>query len=159
MFKVGDLAVYPAQGVCIIEAIEAQDVMGMKHEVYVLRIVDTDMRIMVPLGNVDQVGLRVPTDQADIDRVFAVLEDRQPQQKMASWSRRQRVYNEKIKTGALNEVAEVMRELCEIRIGKDLSYGEKKVLELTERLLVKEVAAVKNIGEDQVRQRLDRIFH
>ena len=159
MFKVGDLAVYPAQGVGVIESIDCQEIMGQEHKVYVLRIVDTDMKIMVPVNNVKTVGLRNLVDQSKIDDIYHVLEAKPDGGKMASWSRRQRVYNEKIKTGDLLEVAEVLRELCQISNDKELSYGEKKVLELTRRLLIKEMAVAQNTDEEKVNQRLDKIFH
>jgi CarD family transcriptional regulator len=77
---------------------------------------------------------------------------------IASWSRRQREYNDKIKTGDLVEVAEVLRELYAIREGKELSYGEKKVLELARKLLVKEVALAEGAEEDAVTARVENIF-
>ncbi len=159
MFKVGDLAVYPAQGVGVIESIDSQEIMGQEHRVYVLRIVDTDMKIMVPINNAEVVGLRGLVDKKVVDDVYSLLEEKPDGGKVASWSRRQRVYNEKIKTGDLMEVAEVLRELCQISSDKELSYGEKKVLELTRRLLVKEMAVADNTDEDNVNKRLEGIFH
>lgn len=159
MFKVGDMAVYPAQGVGVIESIDKQEIMGQDHEVYVLRIVDTDMRIMVPINNVAAVGLRSPGDKSVYNTVLDVLKERPEEGKVASWSRRQRVYNDKIKTGDLLEVAEVLRELYIIAGGKELSYGEKKVLELTRRLLIKELAVAGGTDEANINERLETIFH
>ena len=79
--------------------------------------------------------------------------------KIASWSRRQREYSEKIKSGDLFEVAEVLRELYQIKEDKELSYGEKKFLEQARRLVVKEVAMVEGGKEEQVVARLEGIFH
>ncbi len=160
MFKVGDRAVYPTQGVGVIEAIEAREFGGEKNEFYVLRIVDSDMTIMVPVGNVRQVGLRTLIAQERIPSIYDVLEEKQEDGggAMASWSRRQRDYNEKIKSGDLFEVAHVLRELYLIKEGKELSYGEKKVLDLARRLLVKELALAEGRDEDQVAARVERIF-
>lgn len=159
MYKIGDMAVYPTQGVGVIEAIEAKEFAGEKHEFYILRIVDSDMTIMVPVGNVLQVGMRSLIDKERVDAVYGILEEKQESgQAVASWSRRQREYNEKIKSGDLFEVAEVLRELYLIKEGKELSYGEKKVLEQARKLLVKEVALVEGAEEDRVVEKVESIF-
>jgi len=159
MFKIGDMAVYPAQGVGVIEAIESREYAGQKNEFYVLRIVDSDMTIMVPIGNVVQVGMRCLIEKGNVDTIYDILEEkRNVGQAFGSWSRRQREYNEKIKSGDLREVAEVLRELYIIRGEKELSYGEKKVLELARKLLVKEVALAEGALEEQIVERVEKIF-
>jgi len=159
MFKVGDKAVYPAQGVGVIEAIEAKEFSGQKHEFYVLRIVDSDMLIMVPVSNAGNVGLRGLIGKDQIPSLYDVLGDKQTDASGGvSWSRRQREYNEKIKSGDLFEVAEVLRELYLIKEGKELSYGEKKVLELARKLLVKEIALAEGAEENLVVERLENCF-
>ena len=159
MFKVGDRAVYPTQGLGVIEAIEAREFSGVRNQFYVLRIVDSDMTIMVPVANAEQVGLRTVIEQERISSIYTMLEEkRENGGAVASWSRRQREYNEKIKSGDLLEVAQVLRELYLIKEGKDLSYGEKKVLDLARRLLVKELAFAEGRDEDQVAERVESIF-
>lgn len=158
-FKVGDLAVYPTQGVGVIEAIESRDVGGGKQDFYILRIVDGDMKIMVPITNAATVGMRSPILKKEVSSVYGLLEERKDLGKIASWSRRQREYSEKIKSGDLFEVAEVLRELYQIKEDKELSYGEKKFLEQARRLVVKEVAMVEGGEEEQVVARLEGIFH
>jgi CarD family transcriptional regulator len=159
MFKVGDRAVYPTQGVGVIEAIEAKEFSGEKNEFYVLRIVDSDMTIMVPVSNARQVGLRTLIEKDRISSVYGILKEKPSNGgAVASWSRRQREYNEKIKSGDLLEVAEVLRELYLIKEAKELSYGEKKVLDLARRLLVKELALAEGREEEQVVERVEKIF-
>lgn len=156
-FKIGDRAVYPAQGVGVIEAIESREYAGEENEFYVLRIVDSDMTIMVPVTNVSQVGLRGLINKKQVASVYELLEGR-PEEvagALASWSRRQREYNEKIKSGDLLEVADVLRELYIIKEGKELSYGEKKVLELARKLLISEMALAEGKAEDKIAQRVD----
>ena len=156
MFKIGDRAVYPAQGVGVVESIEAREFGGQSHRFYILRIIDNDMTIMVPVDNAQQVGLRTLISKDKIESIYNVLSEKQSSgQAIASWSRRQREYNDKIKTGNPVEVAEVLRELYQIREGKELSYGEKKVMELARRLLVKELAIAEGIGEEAVTKRLE----
>lgn len=158
MFKVGDKAVYPAQGVGVIEAIESREFSGMKQEFYVLRIVDSDMTIMIPVTNADHVGMRCLIEKERVSSIYDILEEKQDDAPVASWSRRQREYNEKIKSGDLFEVAEVLRELYLIREDKELSYGEKKVLELARKLLVKELALAGEECEESVVERVENIF-
>ena len=159
MFKIGDMAVYPTQGVGVIEDIETREYSGHEQKFYNLRIVDSDMKILVPVSNVDNVGMRRLIDQQRITGVFAALAEPSPGGKIASWSRRQREYNDKLKTGDLLEVAQVLRDLYQIGTGKELSYGEKKVLEQARKLLVTEVALAEGAKEDQVVRRLENIFH
>ncbi|MEZ4484489.1 MAG: CarD family transcriptional regulator [Syntrophotaleaceae bacterium] len=160
MFKVGDMAVYPTQGVGVIEAIESKEFVGEKHDFYVLRILDSDMTIMIPVNNTDSVGMRTLIDKERVARIYDVFNDKSEEgQAIASWSRRQRGYNEKIKSGDLFEVAEVLRDLYQIKEAKELSYGEKKVLELARKLLVKELALAAGTEEDQVVERVESFFH
>ncbi len=160
MFKVGDLAVYPTQGVGVIESIESKEFVGEKHDFYVLRILDSDMTIMIPVNNTVSVGMRTLIDKERVARIYDVLNDKSEiEQVIASWSRRQRGYNEKIKSGDLFEVAEVLRDLYQIKVSKELSYGEKKVLELARKLLVKEVALAAGTEEEQVVEQVESFFH
>ena len=159
MFKIGDMAVYPTQWVGVIESIEAKEFGGERQEFYVLRIVDSDMKIMVPITNADLVGMRCLIAKDRVATVFDILEEKDLEdQAVASWSRRQREYNEKIKSGDLLEVARVLRELYLIKEGKELSYGEKKVLELARKLLVKEIALAEGAKEEQIVERVESIF-
>lgn len=159
MFKIGDMAVYPTQGVGVIEDIESREFSGHSQKFYILRLVDSDMKIMIPVGNASHVGMRRLIDQKLITDVFDALSEPTDNGKIASWSRRQREYNDKLKTGDLIEVAEVLRDLYQISTAKELSYGEKKVLEQARKLLVTEVALAEGAKEDQVTKRLENIFH
>ena len=158
MFKVGDQAVYPAQGVGIVEAIESRQLCGQTHNYYILRIIDNDMTIMVPVANASQVGLRRLISRDNVPLVYDLLgEKRVGNLTISSWSRRQREYHEKIKTNTPLEVAHVLRELYLIREAKELSYGEKKVLDLARRLLVKELALAEGVAEETVCRRLESV--
>jgi CarD family transcriptional regulator len=159
LFKIGDMAVYPTQGVGVIEDIESREFSGQSQKFYILRLVDSDMKIMVPVGNASNVGMRRLIDQKLITDVFDALSEPTDNGKIASWSRRQREYQDKLKTGDLIEVAEVLRDLYQIRTEKELSYGEKKVLEQARKLLVTEVALAEGEKQDQVVKRLEKIFH
>ena len=158
MFQVGDLAVYPAHGVGIIEKIESQEISGCKQDFYVMRILDNNMLIMIPTANVDHVGLRDIIAKTELPKLFSILKKRDVVLDSQTWNRRYRDYMEKIKTGSVFEVAEVYRDLLILRYDKELSFGERKMLDTARTLLVKEISLAKEITETQVESDLDQIF-
>jgi CarD family transcriptional regulator len=158
MFSVGDLAVYPAHGVGIIEKIESQEISGCQQDFYVMRILDNNMIIMIPTTNVDNVGLREIIEHTEVPRLISILKKRDVPLDNQTWNRRYREYMEKIKTGSVFEVAEVYRDLLILKLEKDLSFGERKMLDTARTLLVKEISLAKNVGEEQIEKDLDKIF-
>jgi CarD family transcriptional regulator len=158
MFNVGDLAVYPAHGVGVIERIESQEISGCAQDFYVMRILENGMIIMIPTQNVDNVGLREIIGQSEVTKLFSILKKRDIPIDNQTWNRRYREYMEKIKTGSAFEVAEVYRDLLMLKLEKELSFGERKMLDTARNLLVKEISIAKKIGEEQVEKDLDKIF-
>jgi len=158
VFEVGDLAVYPAHGVGVIEKIESQEISGCRQDFYVMRILDNNMIIMIPTTNVDSVGLRDVIGRTELPKLFSILKKRNVPLDNQTWNRRYREYMEKIKTGSVFEVAEVYRDLLILRLDKELSFGERKMLDTARNLLVKEISLAKEIGEPQVEKDLDKIF-
>ncbi|MBW1722974.1 MAG: CarD family transcriptional regulator [Deltaproteobacteria bacterium] len=158
MFKIGDLAVYPAHGVGVIEKIETQEISGCSQDFYVMRILDNDMIIMIPTQNVDNVGLRELIGQSEVPKLYSILKKRDVSIDNQTWNRRYREYMEKIKTGSVFEVAEVYRDLLMLKVEKELSFGERKMLDTARNLLVKEISLAKNVKEEQIEKDLDRIF-
>jgi CarD family transcriptional regulator len=158
MFKVGDLAVYPAHGVGLIEKIETQEISGCRQDFYVMRILDNDMIIMIPTNNVENVGLREIIEHAEVATLYSILKKRDVPIDNQTWNRRYREYMDKIKTGSVFEVAEVYRDLLILKVEKDLSFGERKMLDTARNLLVKEISLAKKVGEEQVEEELDKMF-
>jgi len=158
MFKVNDLAVYPAHGVGRIERIESQEISGFRQDFYVMRILDNSMIIMIPTKNVNNVGLREIIGQTEVPRLYSILRRRDAPIDNQTWNRRYREYMEKIKTGSVFEVAEVYRDLLMLKLEKELSFGERKMLDTARNLLVKEISLARNVGEEQVEQDLDQMF-
>ena len=158
MFKVGDLAVYPAHGVGLIERIETQEISGCRQDFYVMRILDNDMIIMIPTNNVENVGLRDIIEHTEVATLYSILKKRDVPIDNQTWNRRYREYMDKIKTGSVFEVAEVYRDLLILKVEKDLSFGERKMLDTARNLLVKEISLAKKVGEEQVKEELDKIF-
>jgi CarD family transcriptional regulator len=157
-FKEGDLAVYPAHGVGVIEKIETQEISGCRQDFYVMRILENDMIIMIPTKNVDSVGLREIIGQNDVPKLYSILRKRDVAIDNQTWNRRYREYMDKIKTGSVFEVAEVYRDLLRLKLDKELSFGERKMLDTARALLVKEISLAKQVGEEQIEQDLDKIF-
>jgi len=158
MFKVGDLAVYPAHGVGVIESIESKLISGTKLDFYIMRILDNEMIIMIPLDNVTSVGLRQVIDAKQVPKIFDILREREIIPDNQTWNRRYREYMEKIKTGSVYELAEVMRDLFILREDKELSFGERKMLDTARSLLVKEISIAKDLDESQVEEDIHTIF-
>ncbi len=158
MFVQGDMAVYPAHGVGMIEAIETKSIGGIDQSFYVMRILKTDMTIMIPTANSRNVGLRSIISQEEVDQVLLILQERDVELTTQTWNRRYREYMDKIKTGSAFEVAEVLRDLFLLRGDKDLSYGERKMMDTAMGLLVKEISLARKVEEAAVVAQIEQIF-
>ena len=128
-FKVGDKAVYPAQGVAEVIRIEEKDIAGSRQKFYVLRILDTDRKILVPVANAGAVGLRQVISEMEIREIFDILRERTIAFDNQTWNRRYRGFMDKIKTGSIYDVAEVLRDLYRLKTDKQLSFGERRMLD------------------------------
>ena len=157
-FIVGDKAVYPAQGVAEVVGIDSKEIAGTELKFYVLRVLDSDKKIMIPVGKVDDVGLRKIMSQKELDEVYDILRERDVDLNTQTWNRRYRAYVEKIQTGSPFEIAEVLRDLNLLKFHKTLSFGERKMLDTAKRLLVQEVAIAKDATEDSIGEEIDHIF-
>ena len=158
-FQVGDLAVYPAHGVGEIMAIESRVVNGEKHDFYIMKVIENGMKIMIPTNNVDSVGLRDVINKKEIPKVYAVMKSRK--EALAdnqTWNRRYREYMDKIKTGSLYDVAEVFRDLFLLKLTKDLSFGERKLYDTAQILLVRELSTAKKTDEDTIISEIESLF-
>lgn len=139
-------------------AVEERAIGGMTTSVYILRMLDTGMKIMVPTTNADAVGLRDLITPKQIKEVMAILKSRDIPRDTQTWNRRHREYMEKIKTGSVYEIAEVLHDLWMLRTTKELSFGERKMLDTARGLLVKELAIAKGVTDAQVTAELESIF-
>ncbi|HFQ79768.1 MAG TPA: CarD family transcriptional regulator [Desulfobacterales bacterium] len=157
-FDVGDMAVYPAHGVGQIEAIETRDVGELQQVFYVIRIVDTNMVVMVPTTSSSHVGLRSIINADEVDNVYSILREKDVVITARPWNQRYREYMEKIKTGSVYEIAEVLRDLYALQEDKTLSFGERKMMDTAQSLLVKEISIADQINEEAVSERITHIF-
>lgn len=157
-FKPGDKAVYPAHGVGEVKAIEIREISGNKQTFYILKILDNGMTIMVPTQNVHSVGLREIIDEDQVEEVYEILRERDVTIDNQTWNRRYREYMDKIKTGSVYEIAEVMRDLSMLKFDKELSFGERKMLDTARSLLTKELAIAQECSEEEVLKEIQKIF-
>lgn len=157
-FNIGDKAVYPGHGVAEVTGLERREIAGSAMEFYVLRVLENDMKVMVPKSNANAVGLRQIVGAQQIKEVYGVLSRRGEKISTATWNRRYREYMEKIKTGSLMEIAAVLRDLCILRSDKDLSFGERKMLDTARTLLVQELALAKGVENSDIVRELDEMF-
>ena len=158
MFKIGDKVVYPAHGVGQIESISSQVISGTEKKFYMLRILDSDMKIMIPIDNVQSVGLRRIINKQMVTQVYKVLRQKKVEADQQTWNRRYREYTEKIKTGSVLEIAKVLRDLFVLKGDKELSFGERKMLDTARNLLVKELSIARSHSEEKIMEELRHIL-
>ncbi len=158
MFHIGDKAVYPGHGVAEIMGVESREISGRKQTFYILKALDNGMKIMIPTSNVGTVGLREVISEDEVEEVYDILRSRDVSVEGQTWNRRYREYMEKIKTGSIFEIAEVLRDLLRLKFDKDLSFGERKMLDTARSLLVKELAVARGIKEEKIEKELETIF-
>lgn len=157
MFKIGDKVVYPMHGAGVIESIEEKEVLGEKRQYYILQLPVGDMKVMIPINNGEGVGLREVIDWEGVERVLHIL--RQQCSAMSpNWNRRYRANLEKIKSGNIYEVAEVVRNLMKRDREKGLSSGERKMLENARQILISELVLATELEEEKAQSLLDGAF-
>lgn len=157
MYKIGDKVVYPMHGAGIIEAIEEKEVLDEKRRYYIMAMPIGDMKVMIPMDSVADIGVRQIISEAEADEVVKVLKG--DKTKMSSnWNRRYRANMEKIKSGDIYAVAEVVRNLTLRDQEKGLSAGERKMLDVARQILISELVLVKGSTEEEVDQQLASYF-
>lgn len=164
MFKLNDKVVYPGHGVAVVKEITEKQVGSNKITFFKLVFTYKDMTILVPIYNIATIGIRQPSDKDTIQKVAKELLQR-PERKLESidftpsgWNKRNKEYQQKIQSGLLIEIAKIYRDLMYVSQQKDLSFGERTLLQTTEDLLVQELQAVKNIEKEVIIQEIRMPF-
>lgn len=156
MFKIGDKIVYPMHGAGTIEAIEQKEMLGDEKDYYVIKMPIGDMKLMVPTDKADDIGVReVSSKNISVD-VFAILE--QPKDKYVhdvNWSKRYNMNVEKIKSGEILEVAEVVRDLSHRHMERGLSIGEKKMLSTAKDILISEMVLSEGMSHEVLDDKIE----
>lgn len=158
MFNVGDKVVYPMHGAGVIEAIEEKEILGARKKYYVMKLPVGEMKVMIPMDSILRVGLREVVDKGVVEQVLLVLQDHQSEVS-ANWNRRYRDHLEKIKSGKILDVAEVVRNLMLRDREKGLSTGERKMLESAKQILVSELILVQGVDREEIMHLLEDIFN
>ena len=157
MFNIGDPVVYPMHGAGVIENIEDRQVLGETRSYYIIRISRGNMQVMVPVNGSDKVGLRAVVRPDELDAVYDVLRaESTPMDD--NWNRRNRENMDKLKTGALPQVAEVIRNLVRVDRVKKLSTGEKKMLSNSKLILASEMVVSLGISEEEALKKIDNLI-
>ena len=160
MFSVGELVVYPAQGVGKVEAIEEQEIGGVKTQLYIVRILSNNVTLMVPTVNVNSVGLRPVYNKEEGEAILEFLKDRSDFKGYSgqNWNRRYREYSEKLKSKELKDVAYVLKELYLISKDKELSFGERRLLEQAMGLISMELSYALGVTQSEAKRKVEELF-
>ncbi|MDQ3985098.1 MAG: CarD family transcriptional regulator [Actinomycetota bacterium] len=157
-FEIGDKVVYPHHGAAVIEKVEERDLLGEKREYFILKLAYGELTLMVPTDSTEDVGLRQVTPAREMPKVFKVLKKNEPPQNTTNWSRRFKANVEKLKSGDIYQVADVVRTLHQRDKEKGLSAGEKRMLNKARQILVSELTFSKNCNEDEAEKLLDEVL-
>ena len=158
MFKIGDKVVYPMHGAGIIEQIEEKEILGEKRKYYVMRMPIGDMKVMIPVDNIEEIGIREIINDEDMGKVLTILrgdKTKMPQ----NWNRRYRMNMEKIKSGDIFEIASVVRNLMLRDAEKTLSTGERKMLNNAKQMLVSEIVLVSDTDQEETEKLIDEAIN
>ncbi|MCF4007162.1 CarD family transcriptional regulator [Corynebacterium uropygiale] len=147
-FKVGDTVVYPHHGAAVIEAIETRELKGEELEFLVLQILQSDLVVRVPSKNAELVGVRDVVGDEGLRKVFSVLRETDVEE-AGNWSRRYKANQERLASGDVNKVAEVVRDLWRRDQDRGLSAGEKRMLAKARQILVGELALAETVDDEK----------
>jgi len=154
-FKVGDRVVYPHHGAAVIEKKEMREAFGEKQEYLILKVANGDLTLAVPSAKAEDVGMRPPISAEDIDDLFQLL-GKKDVREPTNWSRRFKNHQEKLKSGDVYQVAEVVRNLALRESTKGLSAGEKSMLVRARGILVSELSFALDVSEDEALEKLEQ---
>lgn len=157
IFNIGEKVVHPAHGVGIVQDIHSMVVSGCEQKFYQIMIIDSNMKVKVPVSQVTIVGLRKVIGSSIVPQIIDILKERIVVVNSQTWNRRYREYNQKLKTGSLFEIAKVVRDLSTLRSNKELSYGERTMLDLAKSRLVKEISIAVSRSEDVVLSEINSV--
>ncbi len=157
MYNVGDHVVYPMHGAGVIVAIEEREVLGEKQKYYIMALPIGDMKVMIPMSSVNELGLRQVVGDEEVRRVYHILQGEKTAMS-TNWNRRYRANMEKIKSGDIFEVAEVVRNLTIRERDKGLSTGEKKMLDTARQILISELVIAQDSTEEEIVEMISGFF-
>lgn len=148
LFQVGDYIVYPMQGAGVIESIEEKEVLGEKHQYYVIKMPISKMQVMIPIGKEKKSRIRLVSDIPTLENVLRIFQHGQTDTNL-SMKERYKINSEKLKTGNIKDGAEVVRDLMRINKNKALNSSEKQMLESARKIFISELGLIKGLTENQ----------
>ncbi|HEX7453075.1 MAG TPA: CarD family transcriptional regulator [Polyangiaceae bacterium] len=157
-FKAGDMAVHPAHGVGEVEQLEDRDLGGRKTTCYVIKIKDSGLKVMVPTEAAARVGLRPVMKKKEAQNILEILKAPEVAVDLQPWNRRFRAYTEMLKSGLPSEIAKVLRDMYRLKFDKDLSFGERRLLDQARSLLVQELALARKVPAASMEGEIQQIF-
>ena len=157
-FKVGEMAVHPKHGVGQVSDLEERNVGGKTSTFYILRIVDSELKVMVPQEAASRVGLRPIMKKSEAQKILEILRTPEVAVDLQPWNRRFRAYTEMLKSGLPSEIAKVLRDMSRLKFDKDLSFGERRLLDQARGLLVQELALAKKVKPDSIEGEIQQIL-
>ncbi len=163
MFKVGQTGVYPNYGVVEVQGIEDKEIGGNKSSFYILKVIENDVTLMVPTANAEIVGLRHVVPKKEVPKVLKILGKSKKSAGASangslSWNKRYREYADKLKSGDIFEVAEVLKDIHKLKKDKELSFGEKRIMDNAFSLLVKEISISTKKNEEIITTEIENLL-
>ena len=153
MFNVGDKVVYPMHGAGVIQDIEEKNILGEKESYYIIKM-PGEVKVMVPTSKAEEIGVRNIIDVETASKVFKVLETNSTEMSL-NWNKRYRDNMEKMKSGDIYEIADVVRNLSFKQKERGLSTGEKKMLLNAKQILVSELTLAENLQKEKIEEIVD----
>lgn len=157
-FKAGDMAVHPSHGVGEVVAVEQRQFGATTTNCYVLKIIDTGLKVMVPTEAAARVGLRPVMKKPEAQQILEILKAPEVAVDLQPWNRRFRAYTEMLKSGLPSEIAKVLRDMYRLKFDKDLSFGERRLLDQARSLLIQELALATKVDTKSIEGEIQQIF-
>jgi CarD family transcriptional regulator len=158
VFRKGDRVVYPHHGAAVIEDLQEREILGEKRTYFVLRLSHGDLTLMVPIDNTEEVGLREVVSKREVKKVFEILREEEEPMAATNWNRRFKTNVEKLRSGDIFQVAEVVRSLSVREADKGLSAGEKRMLAKARQILLSELTFAVGVTEEKTEEMLDKVL-
>ena len=152
---------YPVHGVVEVQGVEEKEILGSKKDFYILNVLESNVKLMVPTDNIESVGLRPVVRKKEVKKVLDILKEENgevPKLGVQSWNKRYKEYADKVKSGDIYEIARVLRDIHHLKKVKNLSFGEKRIMENALSHVVKELSISLRKKEGEVSSQIEEIF-
>ncbi|MBZ4645660.1 MAG: CarD family transcriptional regulator [Petroclostridium sp.] len=158
MYNIGDKIVYPMHGAGVIESIEEKEILGKRQKYYVMKMPIGDMKVMIPMTNIKEIGIREIINQQEAEGVIQIFKSGKTDM-CSNWNKRYRENMVKIKSGNIYEVADVVKNLMYRDKEKGLSTGERKMLNSAKQILISELVLAKGMKQSEIESMIEGMFN